>query len=140
MNRTAYFGNGRVNDVTSMPFSYHVEREVGGSNIYLYYLPDSTYTAEYSGKFALTEVTMFQDMSETYDMFYLEYLRYALAEMMCMEWDITFPADKRAMLTKYEKKLLDTSPPDLTMQKANFLNIGLGTNWAQINIGKGYVP
>jgi hypothetical protein len=136
--RDIYFGNGRIDNISSLPFSYHLERTKGGSNLYVYYLPNQTYAFNLIGKFALTEVTLNQDMALTYDQFYLEYLRYALAQFMCNEYNIAFAPEKLQMLKMYEKKLLDVSPPDLTMQKLNFINNGFTINYAQANIGKGW--
>ena len=138
--RDVYFGNGRVDNIASLPFQYHLEREYGGSNVWVYFLPDQNYVFNITGKFALTDVTLYQDMSLVYDGFYLEYLRYALAQLMCMEYDLAFAPEKLAMLKTYEKKLLDVSPPDLTMKKVNFINQTTTINWAMVNIGKGWTP
>lgn len=137
--RTHYFGSGRVDNIQSIPFQWHLEREQGGSRIYVYYLPDANYVSNITGKYALTDVSLTTDLTSVYDTFYIEYLRYALAEYICQYNDIEFPADKKAMLTKIEKKLSYVSPPDLTMQKTNFINDKTTLNWAQINIGKGWV-
>lgn len=139
-NRTKYFGDGRVDNIESIPYEGHLEREKGGSTIRLYYLPMDDYVANITGKFALTDVTLNQDMSLTYDGFYLAYLRYALAEVMCNEYDIAFSPEKKQYLTTMEKKLSYVSPPDLTMQKVSFLGKRNPFNWAQANIGRGYVP
>jgi hypothetical protein len=136
--RNIYFGNGRVDNIQSLPMEWHLERADGGSNLYVYYLPNSNYVANYTGKFALTDVTLNQDMALTYDGFYIEYLRYALAEYMCLEYDISFAADKKAMLAKMEKKLSYVSPPDLTLKKVNFMNSSQPLNWAHINISPGW--
>lgn len=140
MNRDVYFGSGRVDNIVSLPFSYHVERVEGGSNIYVYFLPNQAYPFNLIGKFALTEVTLMQDMSLVYDNFYLEYLRYGLAEMFCNEYNIAFAPEKAKMLQIYEKKLQDVSPPDLSMKKINFMNDGTTLNWALVNVSGGYVP
>lgn len=140
MTRDMYFGSGRVNNVQSLPFSYHLERVKGGSNVYVYFLPNDTYPFSLSGKFALTNVTLMQDMALTYDDFYLEYLRYALAQFFCNEYGIAFAPEKLQMLKTYEKKLLDVSPPDLTLKKVSFMGNQAVMNWAQANIGLGYVP
>lgn len=137
-SRDIYFGQGRVDNITSLPFQYHLERQKGGSNVYVYFLPNQAYIFNLSGKFALTEVTLMQDMSLTYDQFYMEYLRYALAQFFCNEYSIAFAPEKAAMLKMYEKKLLDVSPPDLTMQKLSLMGGRSVMNWAQANIGKGY--
>ena len=143
MNKTTrdvYFGNGRVDNINSLPFQYHLERTFGGSNIWVYFLPDQTYVFNLIGKFALTEVTLMRDMSLVYDQFYLEYLRYALAKFYCNEYNISFAPEKEMMLKTYEKKLQDVSPPDLTMQKLNFINSPTTINWSQVNIGRGWTP
>jgi hypothetical protein len=137
-NRDAYFGSGRVNNIQSIPFIYHYERQLNGSKVYVYYLPMDTYTFQIMGKFALTDVLINTDMSTVYDGFYLAYLRYALAEKMCLEYDITFDPGKKAYLMRMEKLLQQTSPPDLTVRKPNFLGTNRPLNWAQINIGRGW--
>lgn len=137
-NRTKYFGSGRVNNILSIPFEYHYERQLDGSRVFVYYLPESDYTFQISGKFGLTNVTEFQDLSLVYDGFYIAYLRYALAQYMCNEYDIAFAPEKANMLASMEKKLNQVSPPDLTMQKTNFINNKTALNWAQINLGKGW--
>jgi hypothetical protein len=138
--RDVYFGNGRVDNIASLPFQYHLERTFGGSNVWVYFLPDQNYVFNLIGKFALTDVTLMQDMALVYDNFYLEYLRYALAQFMCNEYNISFAPEKLQMLKIYEKKLMDVSPPDLTMKKVNFINESTSINWAQVNIGKGWTP
>lgn len=140
MKRDVYFGSGRVDNINSLPFSYHVERIKGGSRIYVYFLPNQAYPFNLSGKFGLTDVTLMQDMSLVYDNFYLEYLRYSLAQFMCNEYNISFAPEKLQMLKAYEKKLTDVSPPDLSMQKINFMNNGTTLNWALVNVSGGYVP
>jgi hypothetical protein len=139
-NRDVYFGNGRVDNIQSLPFQYHLERDFGGSNVWVYFLPNSNYTFNLIGKFALTDVTLNQDMSLTYDNFYLEYLRYALAQFFCHEYSIAFAPEKAQMLKMYEKKLTDVSVPDLTIRKMNFINGTTVMNWAMYNLGKGYTP
>ncbi len=143
MNKTTrdvYFGNGRVDNINSLPFQYHLERTYGGSNVWVYFLPEQAYVFNLIGKFALTEVTLMQDMSLVYDQFYLEYLRYALAQFYCNEYNIAFAPEKLQMLRTYEKKLQDVSPPDLTLQKLNFINQDTTINWAFVNLSKGWTP
>ncbi len=140
MPRRQYFGNGRVNDIQSLPFSWHLERTTGGAYLYVYFLPNQTYTAQYTAKIALTEVTLDTDLLLYYDGFYIEYLRYALAEYMDLEYDLTFPPDKKAMLQKMEKKLADLSPPDLTIGKVQILSTKTSLNWAYVNLGLGWTP
>lgn len=137
-NRDKYFGSGRVNNIQSIPFEYHYERELDGLRVYVYYLPDQAYTYQITGKFGLTNVELSTDLSTIYDGFYIAYLRYALAQYMCNEYDITFAPEKQMKLDQLVKKLQNVSPPDLTLKKTNFINNKKSLNWAQINIGKGW--
>jgi hypothetical protein len=138
--RDYYFGSGRVNNIQSIPYIYHTERQLNGTRVYVYYLPMDNYAFQISGKFALTDVLNNTDMSTVYDGFYMAYLRYALAEKMCMEYDIAFDPDKKAYLMRMEKLLQQTSPPDLTIKKPNFLGKKRALDWQTINISRGYLP
>lgn len=138
VDRVKYWGNGRVNNINSFPTQWYDEPVLGGMNLYLYFFPDRAYVGEISGKFGLQEVALNTDLAIVYDNFYIEYLRYQLAEYMCAEWDITFGAEKAAKLKRYVKILQNFSPKDLTTQKTNFLNNRQSLNWAEINLGRGW--
>lgn len=137
-NRTRYFGAGRVDNIQSLPFTWHLERGTGGSTIRFYFLPADNYLCQLTGKFALTDVSLTTDLSSVYDGFYIAYLRHALAEYMCIYYDVEFPADKKLMLTKMENKLRYISPPDLTMQKVRITGKIEPYDWQHINISPGY--
>lgn len=140
VDRNKYFGYGRVNNITSIPFNYHFERELDGTRIYVYYLPDQAYTFQLTAKFALTNVDLNTDLTTVYDTFYISYLRYALASYMCKEYDIDFGPEKSMQLLKMQKKLQNVSPPDLTLNKTSFLTRKTALNWQQINLGRGFYP
>lgn len=132
--RRQYFGDGRVDNIQSLPFEWHVEREQGGMYFYVYYLPDTPYLAKITGKFGLTNVELQTNLSKIYDGFYISYLRYCLAEYMDLEYDITFPPDKAKMKEQMEHALRWVSPPDFHMKKISFMNTNAPFNWAHINI------
>jgi hypothetical protein len=132
--RKHYFGDGRVDDIQALPFEYHVERELDGMYFYVYYLPQQTFLAKITGKFALTNVELQTNLSQLYDLFYIRYLRFLLAQAMDLEYDIEFAPDKLAKLRQIEQKLLDVSPPDFNQQKISFLNNNQPFNWAKINL------
>jgi hypothetical protein len=138
--REQYFGIPRVDNIQSLPYCYRVERALGGCDISLYFLPASNYLINIVGKFGLTEVTLNTDLSLIYDFFYIEYLRYALAEMICCEWGATLPDGCRKMLQEYEKKVMDVSPPDLSIRSQSFFSGQCGFDWQMANLYKGYVP
>jgi len=138
--RRQYFASGRVDNVTSLPFDWRLEREKGGSRIYMYFLPAAEYVVKYHGKFGLTDVNYDTDLSAVYDGFYISYLRYALAAFIADENDIEMPQGKKDRLRALEKQLISVSPPDLSMQKMSTLRKRRGLNWADVNIGLGWRP
>jgi hypothetical protein len=140
VNRKNYFGTARVDNIASLPFNYHVEREENGSNVYVYYLPLNNYPFKIWGKFGLTNVTLTTDLSLVYDKFYIEYMRYALADYICDENGVSFAPQSKMRLKQLEKILLDVSTPDLTLQKISTLQDRYVLNYAQANIGVGWTP
>jgi hypothetical protein len=137
--RKDYFGPARANNIVSIPSTYHCERTLGGANIYLYVPPDNTYATEIVGKFSLSSVTLNQDLSLTLDAFYIEYLRYALAEYMCEEYQIQWQPGPAKKLMQYEEVLKDVSPRDYSMTKMSTLNNTTGIKWAYVNF-PGWTP
>ena len=137
--RKVYFGSPRVENVTSLPFNWHLERELGGARIYLYFKPNTTYPLQLWGKFSLSSITdPSQDLLLTLDRFYIEYLRYALAEYMCQEYNVNFPPQSTKKLNEYEKMITNISPPDMRMTKTSTLTSGTPLSWAQVNLGRGW--
>lgn len=134
MGRRQYFGTGRVDNVQSLPFSWHAERNLDGMNIYLYYIPQDTYLMKIWGKVALTEVTLQTDLTTVYDKYYIEYLRFALAEYICIENAENMPELAAQKFKEIRKKLMDISPPDLHIMKRPTLGEKDVFNWAYCNI------
>jgi len=140
LTRRQYFGTPRVDNIQTLPFSYHVERCLDGANIYLYFLPAANYAMRLWGKFGLTDVTLDTDLSLIYDTYYIEYLRYALAEYICCEWGSTFPDECKMKFMEIRKKLMDINPPDLSLNKKSYFRPGFGIDWQTCNLTEGYVP
>jgi hypothetical protein len=140
LSREEYFATGRVDDISNLSFSYRCERVLGGMDIYLYFLPGGVYRMKMEGKFGLTEVTLQTDLSLVYDKYYIEYLRYALAEYICSEYGATFPDESKRKLAEFVKKLMDVSPADLTLKKQSSFRGQPALDWQTINLGKGWFP
>lgn len=143
LNRRAYFGSARVENIQSLPFNYHVERTLGGSNVFVYFFPSAQVTlipAQIWGKFGLTDVTFNQDLSLTYDKFYIAYLRYALGDYICGEYNITLQPQALSRLKQLEQIISDISPVDLTIGKLSMFGGDGGLNWGDVNIGDGMRP
>jgi len=62
-HRKKYFGDARANNVTSLPFNYHVESCFGGANVFLYFFPDQPYSMQCTGQFRLSSVSLGQDLT-----------------------------------------------------------------------------
>jgi len=139
-SREAYFATGRVDNIMSLPYQWHMERLIDGANVYLYFLPEQAYPMKLWGKFALQDVTQFQDISLVYERFYIEYLRYKLAEYLCEYYNVSFPISHRKRLASYEQSIRNVSPLDLSQQKLSMFQPGSAFNYADVNIGKGWRP
>lgn len=136
--RKEYFGSSRAENVTSLPNEWHIERCLNGSNLYIYFKPDQNYPMSIWGKFSLEEVTLFQDLLLTYDRFYLVYLRYALAEYICQEYNFPFQPQNEKKLTEYENILIDISPMDMTLVRRSMFNQRSNINYGIANLSNGW--
>lgn len=138
--RDQYFNTPRVDSIQSLPFCYRVERVLGGSDIYVYFVPADNYVFNLSGKYGFTEVGLFTDLTEVYDLYYIEYLRYALGQYICADYGATFPDQSQMKFEEIQKKLMAVSPPDLSIQSISYFDNGASLDWQYINLGVGYYP
>lgn len=137
--RREYFGQARADDIRSLPGSWHLEREYGGASIYIYFKPDQTYPLTIWGQFRLNSVTLNQDLSLTLDRFYINYLKYDLAQRLCDEYSFNVPPGVARELNRYEDAISKKSGPlDLRMIKQSTLQQRGGINYGQVNLGKGW--
>jgi len=136
--RKEYFSGPRIDDVQSLPYSYRVERVLDGSNIYLYFVPADVYVMKLSGKYKFPVVTLNTDLTTFLDYFYIEWLRYSLAIKICEDYGATVPDATRAKYNEMTKKMIEVSPPDLSIQKRGYFGGSPVLSWQQINIGRGY--
>lgn len=156
-SRSNYYASARVDNISSLPFGWNYNRSLNGGNLALYFEPESTYPLKMMAKIFLVDVTLQTDLtnvSETvpytfinsanqgYDTSYIEYLRYALAQMMCSEYGIMFNPESEKILNAYKRKLMYMSPPDLSMKKTTILSAdgNPGWSWGDVNIGRGWRP
>jgi hypothetical protein len=135
-----YFGSARVDNISTLPFSYTYVREKGGGDLYMYFLPESTYQLKIFGKFFLTDVTLNTDLTTVYDTSYIEYLRYRLAQYICSEFGVEFNPQSERILSVYKRKLMYITPPDLSAKKTSILQNTPGLNYGDFSIGLGWRP
>jgi hypothetical protein len=138
--RTSYFANYRIDNVQSLPFQYRCERNLDGMDLYIYFVPADTYVMKLWGKFQLTEVTLFTDLSQIYDFFYIEFLRHELAYYICNEFGATLPDGVMANRDVLQKKIMDVSPADLSIRNLNYFGNSPGLDWQVINLSGGWLP
>lgn len=139
-SRVKFFGPYRLDGIQSLPYQYRMERTQGGMNVYIYFVPASIYVMKIWGKFAFTEVTLNTDMSLYFDPYYLEFLRHQLVPWICNEYGATVPDGVMKNLSILEKKVMDVSPPDLSLRNRNYFGRGITLNWAVLNLSGGWVP
>jgi hypothetical protein len=63
VNQDRYFGEGRAQNVESLPFHWHSERCFGGTNIFIYFFPDQQYPMQATGRFRLNNVVLGSDLN-----------------------------------------------------------------------------
>lgn len=155
VTRQVYYGSGRVDNISTLPFNWNFNRDLGGGNLALYFKPEAAYPLKLMVKLFLTDVQLSTDLTDIssdlpytfvnnsnrgLDTSYIEYLRYALAAFMCSEYGILFNPKSEEILKKYERKLMYMSPPDLSMIKSSILTQGGGINYGDVNLGRGWRP
>lgn len=139
--RKEFFGSFRQVDINSLPFDWHVERKLGGANLFLYFVPDTNFPLELWGQFRLGSVTLFQDLSLTLDLFYTNFLTYLLAERLCQFNSFNVPPDIAKQLEKYYEWISNnTNVMDLRTEKYSSLSGGGTINYAIANLSGGWIP
>ena len=157
VTRRNYFGSARVDNISSLPFSWNFNRGQGGGTFATYFLPESAYPLKLMVKLFLVDVALNTDLTNVsefvpytflntanqgYDTSYIEYLRYALARYMCSEYGILFNPSSEKIFQSLQRKLMYESPADLSMIKTTILaaDSQIGWNYGDVNIGRGWRP
>lgn len=139
--RQDYFGSFRPMGIQSLPLNWHMERELGGARLFLYFVPDTNYPLEIWGSFRLLQVTLFQDLSLTLDRFYTNFLKFLLAQRLCDIFGYKVPQNVVAQLEKYYEWIdSTTNVMDLKTQKISSLGGSGAINWAVVSLNNGWWP
>lgn len=138
--RNVYHGSPRVDQVNALPFNYNFERVKGGSTLSVYFPVSQEYPFQIFGKFGLESVTLMQDLSLTYEKFYIYYMKCLLAQYICANYNITMPPQTANQLRESETAIRNMAPPDLTVNKSSTFSSSNNLTWAQVNLGGGYTP
>jgi hypothetical protein len=140
VDRKLYWSTPRANQILSLPYQYTVERQFGGASVYVYFLPNVQYVYQIWGLFALNNVMLGQDLSLTLDQFYIDFLKFELAERICAEYDYNMPEGAAHQLEEYQM-IIDKREQsmDLFQQTISPLSqITDGVNYAWANLGVGW--
>lgn len=139
-SRTQYFGSFRANTVSTLPLTWHLEREYGGARIFLYPLPNQAYEFTLWGQFGFTtDVTLNTDLFTLYDRYYTDYLEFELAVRLCVFYGKEVPKGLQDSLNRCEAAISGRiSPPDLNTTKTSTLTGGASINYAFVNLSNGW--
>ena len=140
VGRKSYFATARLDTIPSLPFKWHMERTLGGADLYLYFEPAGAYVCKVWGKFGFDDVTADTDLFLTFDRFYTNYLEYEVAQFICNRQGVSLPPQTANTLEQFRIKMRDQSPIDLTIVKRSRMSGTPSLNFADINIGKGWRP
>jgi hypothetical protein len=135
-----FWGDSRVEDISSLPFHYYSQRAVGGMQFYLYFTPDADYRFEITGKYRIETLTLDIDTSFFLDRFYVSYLKYKLAKRLCDFYGHQFPGQLEPTLKGLEAQLNKMVGVDLTIKKPSNFSRGGNFSYGQANLGKGWEP
>lgn len=137
-----YFGWARVNNLFSIPQIYTVEREHNASKIYMYPIPDKVYEVDITGKFMLSDVSFNDVLTDTYDVFYLKWLKYRLAFELCQLNGKQMNPDAAGMLFNLERRVNKLVGTDLTTNKFQMISKrpGRGDAFLQANFPSAWWP
>ena len=67
--RTNYFGSARVDNISTLPFSWNYDRALGGGNLGMYFIPDQAYPIKMKAKIFFTDVNIDTDLSDVTSLF-----------------------------------------------------------------------
>tara|TARA_R110002012_G_C11660173_1_gene612147 strand:+ start:864 stop:1553 length:690 start_codon:yes stop_codon:yes gene_type:complete len=133
-----YFGSGRVDNISTLPFHFYFERELNGGKIYLYFLPDKPYLLNITGKVSLTAL-LISDNLNAYDGWFHDYLTYLLARECCLWRKRPVPVQVNVEIDRYSNLIQSISPADLTINSSPMFK-GDSMNYADYNFGRGWRP
>lgn len=66
VSRTNYFGSARVDNISTLPFSWNFNRGEGGGTLALYFKPDQNYELKMMTKMFLTDVSLNTDLTNAF--------------------------------------------------------------------------
>lgn len=150
-SRDQYLGEGRAQNVESLPFNWYSQLVLNGTQLFVYFFPDSNYPVQVNGLFKLSnvyqpnqqssaqQIAIWNNLTLIFDLYYINYLQYRLADRLCTAYNFAMPPGAQKQLLSYMQMISKRSSPlDLTQQKISTLVSQDSINYAQVNLGKGW--
>ena len=140
-NKNNYFGSVRVNNINSLPYQYYTENYVGGTRIYLYFLPIENLVLNITGIYGFPKVIFSTELDTVMDGFFQDYLVFKLAKRLCDFYLAPTPKGVQDELDDYEDNIEGLNPVDLTCNVKNMYSSSSGNNfWTWVNFNRGWIP
>lgn len=140
MTKRQYYGDFRV-EVDSLPYAYYPERVVSGTKINLYYMPtDSVDSFTVTGKYALNDVALADELNSTVGSVYQPFLIYSLAEWIGNFYQMPIKPNVQAKLKELTRQIKEMVPPDFSYKIQTTLSKQPGFNYAIQNFGGWTAP
>lgn len=136
-----YNATGRVDNVSALPATYYLQRELGGIRIKLYPLPSSNYELNILGKFDYPQIQNYNvDLTETFDAFQILYFKFKLAYRLLLFNKQPIPQELKNQLDNLERRFHDLSSSDWSIKKVSMFNAGYSPNYMQAALKDGWRP
>ena len=119
VGRDRFFNEPRVNNIRSLPYMYFYETRRISGVLNLYYSPDKDYVLTITGKRFQNPVALDFDMNNLFARFYTAYIKYALAERICNDNNITVNQGLQKILDYYQREISNMNPTDFSVNIAN---------------------
>jgi hypothetical protein len=136
--RKEFWGSAQAMNTYSLPYNWNIQRQKGGALLSFYFPPEAAYPCQIWGKFALDSTTLDEDLSDVYDDWYIDYLKFSLAQYICNEYAVTLPPQIYERIKEYNEMLINVSPRDFSMTKISSLQKDTAINYGDVNVGKGW--
>jgi hypothetical protein len=134
-----YNATGRVDNILSLPFHYYVEKYLGGSYIYLYFIPDQVFEMRITGKFTIVDIALGDNVEQFYPPYYCKWLTYRLAAEFSELYGMEINQFVAKRLDNLERRLNKMVGADLTIDKYRMITRPpVDDMYGQANIGKGW--
>jgi hypothetical protein len=144
--REQYKAYLRPNNIPSLPYQWFSERNNAGSLLSIYFPPDKAYPFTLTGKFSLYPVNLNQDLtipfgpSNGFPQYFIEYLRYELANMVAQDNGMGLNPEQKETLKDYRCRIRNVGPEDLTITLTSVFTPKIGDPYSQAGLARGWGP